>query len=233
MGLNAAECREMIEAAKANGVILMEAFMYRYSDRTHKVLEVLRSGVLGEIKFIHSSFRFLLGNPASIKFRPELGGGSLYDVGCYPLNFAGLVLDEVNGGVRGGIAARPVSISTESVSEQGIDVLFSALLKYPSGVIASLHSGFNAQKRVFSEVVGTKGVLEVPDTFFENPGSLTLTMGEDRREIAVAASDRYRAEVEDFAEAIQQRRAPLFSLEETLRNAEVMDQIFAAAALKR
>ena len=95
IGLNAAECREMIAASKQHGVTLMEAFMYRYSDNTRKVIEVLRSGALGEIKFIYSAFRFLLGNPGSIKFKPELGGGSLYDVGCYPLNFTGMVVDEI------------------------------------------------------------------------------------------------------------------------------------------
>ena len=73
----------------------MEAFMYRYTDRTRQVLEVLRSGALGEIKFIGSTFRFLLANPASIKLKPELGGGSLYDVGCYPVNFTGMVMDEI------------------------------------------------------------------------------------------------------------------------------------------
>src|SRR4029077_1416251 len=101
MGLNAAECREMIGVCQRNGVTLMEAFMYRYSDRTRKVLEVVRSGVLGEIKFISSTFRFLLSNPASIKFQPELGGGSLYDVGCYPINFTGMILDEISGGKAG------------------------------------------------------------------------------------------------------------------------------------
>jgi hypothetical protein len=67
MALNAAECRRMIDAAEKNNVRLMEAFMYRYTDRTRKVVETLRSGVLGEVKFVQASFRFLLANPASIK----------------------------------------------------------------------------------------------------------------------------------------------------------------------
>ena len=87
----AAECREMIAACADNGVTLMEAFMCRYTDRTRKVLEVLASGALGEIRFISSTFRFLLTNSASIKLKAELGGGSLYDVGCYPVNFIGVV----------------------------------------------------------------------------------------------------------------------------------------------
>jgi predicted dehydrogenase len=91
-----------------------------------------------------------------------------------------------------------------------------------------VNCGFNAQKRVFSEITGTKGALEVPDTFFDNAGMLTLTTGEERREIAVEASDRYRMEVEDFADAILQKRAPQFSMAETQRNMEVLDLLFAA-----
>jgi predicted dehydrogenase len=115
------------------------------------------------------------------------------------------------------------------VRANGIDTIFSALLKYPSGLVASLNCGFNAHKRVFSEIVGTQGVLEIPDTFFDNAGALTLTLGEERREIAVEQSDRYRLEVEDFADAILRKRMPHLGVDETLRNAEVMDRLLAAA----
>ncbi len=227
LGLNAAECREMIAAAAKHNVLLMEAFMYRYTDRTAKVVEVLRSGVLGEIRFISSSFRFLLNRPDSIKLKPELGGGALYDVGCYPVNFIGMVADEIAGRPGSG-SAHPSAVSAQCVRTGGIDMIFSALLKYPSGLIAAAHCGFNAHQRVLAEIVGTKGVLEIPDTFFDHPGELTLALGGERRVIPVAACERYRLEVEDFAEAIRRQRPPRFSLAESLRDAGVMDQLFAA-----
>lgn len=227
LALNAAECRRMMDACAAHHVTLMEAFMYRYTERTRKVLEVLRSGVLGEIRFISSTHRFLLANPDSIKLKPELGGGALYDVGCYPVNFLGLVLDEINRAAPGS-PFWPGTISVEYAQNGGIDVIFSALLKYPSGLIASLNAGFNSQRRVHSEIVGTQGALEIPDTFLDNAGALTLVTGEERREIPVAQSDRYRLEVEDFAEAIRQKRAPQFSLAETRRNAKLTDLLLAA-----
>src|ERR1017187_1773894 len=113
IALNAAECREMIAACAANKVLLMEAFMYRYTDRTRRVLDVLRNGVLGEIRFITSTFRFLLANPASVKLKPELGGGALYDVGCYPVNFIGMVVDEI---------VRNQSCKAESLLPESISV---------------------------------------------------------------------------------------------------------------
>ena len=227
MALDAAECRRMIDAAAKNNVKLMEAFMYRYTDRTRKVVETLRSGVLGEVKFVQTSFRFLLANPASIKLQPALGGGALYDVGCYPVNFAGLVADTVAGVSPGTV--RPESVQVECVRSGGVDLLLSALMKYPSGMVAALHCGFNAQKRVGAEIVGTEGVLEIADTFFDPAGALVLTRGEVRTEIPVAQSDRYRAEIEDFSAAILEGRAPTFSLAETLRNAEVLDRLLAAS----
>lgn len=233
LGLNAGECREMIAACEANGVRLMEAFMYRYNARTRLVREVLRSGVLGEIRHVTSSFRFLLANPASIKLRPELGGGGLYDVGCYPVNFIGMVADENaariagTGVVPGGV--QPATVAVQCERSGGVDMNLSALLKYESGLIGIVHCGLNAHRRVYSEIIGTLGVLEIPDTFFDNTGVLTLTTGETRREIPVEETDRYRLEVEDFADAILQRRAPQFALAETLRNAGVMDRLFAAS----
>lgn len=223
VALNAAECREMRAACEANGVMLMEAFMYRYTERTRKVLEVVRSEALGEIKFISSSFRFTLANPASIKLKKELGGGSLYDVGCYPVNFIGMILDAIGGGE----SAMPESVSVQLDRAGGVDVIFSGLMKYQSGLIAAVNSGFNSQRRVFSEIVGTKGALEIPDTFWDTAGVLTLTTGDERREISVNASDRYRLEIEDFADAILKNRPPQFSMAETQRNMEVLDRLFA------
>jgi len=227
LGLTAAEGREMAAACAAHGVTLMEAFMYRYTDRIRQVREVLRSGALGDLRSVCATFRFLLANPASIKLRPELGGGSLYDVGCYPVNFIGLVADGPDPAAAG--TARPDTVAVECVRAGGIDLSFSALLRYPSGLGAALHCGFDAHLRTFAEITGTRGVLEVPDTFLDNAGALTLTAGGERREIPVAASDRYRLEVEDFAAALLHRRAPQFGLAETLRNLELTDRLLAAS----
>jgi predicted dehydrogenase len=227
LALDAVQCREMRAACAANHVLLMEAFMYRYTDRIRRVLEVLRADALGEIKFITSTFRFVLADPASIKFKPELGGGSLYDVGCYPVNFIGMVIDEITRGQLG--EAMPEAISAQCTRIGGVDVIYSALLKYPCGLIASLNSGFNAQRVVDSDIIGARGALEIPDTFSDNPGALTLITGEERREIPVVKTDRYRLEVEDFADAIVQGRAPHLSLDETQRNMEILDRLQAAA----
>jgi predicted dehydrogenase len=226
IALNASEAREMVAACRANGVVFMEAFMYRYSARTQKVVETLRSGALGDVKFIHSQFRFPLTRPGDVRREPALGGGSLYDVGCYPVNFTGLVIDTVTRSAPGAGPA-PARVQIARVDLNGVDEMFSALLQYPGDITASLHSGFNAQARILSEIVGTEGTLEIPQTFLGMAGHLTLTRGDARTEIPVPASDRYRLQAEDFADAILLKRAPLLTPEETLRNMALIDRLYA------
>ena len=226
--LNAAEFREVTAACRANGVVYMEAFMYRYSARTQKVFEVLRSGVLGEIRFIEAQFRFLLNRDGDVRREAVLGGGALYDVGCYPVNFIGMVMDATTGKPPG-TGPRPESVQAQSVDVNGVDEMFSALLRYPGGVTAALHCGFNAHFRMGAEIIGTNGVLEVPFTFLGKEGPLTLIAGEQRTELPVPESNRYQLQVEDFADAILQARPPLLTAEETLRNLELIDRLYAAA----
>lgn len=227
MGLTAAECREMIAAAETQRVLLMEAFMYRYTPRTQKVVEVVRSGALGEIRQVNAAFRFRLDRP-SIKLQRELGGGSLYDVGCYPINFVGLMVDTLAGG-QPGAGGLPERIAADAVWENGVDMNFAALLHYRSGLMATIQSGLNAHRQIYAEVIGTQGTLQVTDAFLGDSNPLVLWSGEERREIPVPPCDRYQLEIEDFSAAVLERRAPAFSLVETVRNAELLDRLLAAA----
>ncbi|WP_281883517.1 Gfo/Idh/MocA family protein [Paenibacillus sp. YYML68] len=217
IALNSEECSEMLEAAERYGVILMEAFMYRYTDRIRRVQEVLASGELGQVRYVQSTFRFLLNRPNTIKVQPELGGGSLYDVGCYPVNFVGMVTGQM-----------PQSCVVQTVMDNGVDVLFSAVLRYPDGTVASINSGFNAFGQLNSEIVGTLGRIDIPDTFLGKAGSFTVTTESGVRYIEVEESDRYALEVTDFSAAVLEGRRPLCSLEETQRNMQVLDMLLAA-----
>ncbi len=227
MGLTAVEAREMIAAAETNHVTLMEAFMYRYTPRTQKVLELLRRGVLGEIKQVNAMFRFRLDRP-SIKLQPELGGGSLYDVGCYPINFVGLVVDTLAGGAPAA-GGQPEKIAVDCVREGGVDVNFAALLHYRSGLMATIQSGLSAFRQIYAEIIGTEGALQVDDAFLGDGRPLILLQGTERHEIEVPVCDRYQLEIEDFSAAVLQGRAPAFSLVETVRNAELLDRLLAAS----
>lgn len=217
LALDAGEAERMVDAARECGVLLMEAFMYRYTERMKAVGAILDSGVLGEIRCINSTFRFFLDRPNTIKERPELGGGALYDVGCYPLNLIGMVSQ-----------GEPISLSVECEKSRGVDVNLSAILRYEGGLIASLHCGLNAFGRNVSEITGTKGMLLIPDTFLDNAGTLQLLTDKGAEAVEVAQSDRYAAEIADFSGAILERRAPLLGTDESLRNMRVLARLVAA-----
>lgn len=214
IALNVEECKEMIQVCKENNVNLMEAFMYRYTAKTKKVLELIESGTIGEVRHINSSFGFTIQNESDVRLYPELGGGSLYDVGCYPINFFGMVTK-----------AAPISMSSERTSKNGVDVMFSAVLKYESGVICTLSSWFNAFPYLGTEVIGTKGHISIPDTFLGNKGLITVSTVRGTQQIEIPEEDRYQLEIEDFAASILEERSPMLSLDETLRNIGIIEEL--------
>lgn len=111
--------------------------------------------------------------------------------------------------------------------DNGVDIMCSAVLKYDDGVIATINSGFNAFRRIDSEIIGTDGVLEIPDTFLGDAGNLRLIRNDGIKEIPVAESDRYALEVNDFAGAILEGRRPCLDLNETVRNLRIIEKLLA------
>lgn len=214
IALNQQECLEMMEACEKYQVKFMEAFMYRYTARTRKVRELLDSGIIGEVRHVNSTFRFLLNREGDVRLKPEMGGGSLFDVGCYAINFIGMVTGR-----------SPVSMSGECITREGVDVGFSAVLKYDNGLIATVNSGFDTHLLQYSIIAGTKGIMHVPDTFSDTAGKITVVTAEGSQDVEVEASERYVLEVEDFADAVLKDRKPLFSLDETVRNIGIIEEL--------
>jgi D-xylose 1-dehydrogenase (NADP+, D-xylono-1,5-lactone-forming) len=218
LALDAGQAREMAAAAQANGRLLMEGFMYRYTDCSRQIKAVLDSGELGEIHHINASFRFLLDRVGTIKMQPGLGGGALYDVGVYPINLLGMITGNM----------LPVACHAEAEFSDGVDVNTSVLLRYPSGLLATLHCGFNAHGQMAADIVGAKGRLIVPNPFLGDAGELTLMTAAGTQTLPVKASDRYAEQFRDFAAAIQEDRKPRLSLVESIHNLEVLDMIRAS-----
>jgi predicted dehydrogenase len=214
VSVNAVECAQMIDECKKNGVKLMEAFMYRYTNRTKKVQELIESKVIGQIRHIYSAFSFVLDREEDYRWDPSQGGGALMDIGCYPVNFVGMLMGK-----------SPVSISTQYVIKNGVDLKFSASLKYENDIIADISCGFDGFINQFSQITGTKGTITVPDTFLDNAGNIILKTKDFTEEIHVEACEKYVLEVEDFARSIIEDREPYISMDETLRNMKVMDML--------
>jgi xylose dehydrogenase (NAD/NADP) len=196
LALNVAEVDAIIAAASRSGRFAAEAFMYLHHPQTLRALELIRSGALGTVQLINGAFSFLLDHPNDPRVDPDQGGGSLWDVGCYPVSVSRRIAGEEPDGVAG--FAR--------FDEHGVDRTFVGLLHFPSGLVAHFESGFAAPDRERVEVVGSDATLVIDHPFLPEPDgpppSMTVTRDGEVEAIAVESVDQYRAEVDDLQSAI-------------------------------
>ncbi len=193
-------------AAERTGRIAVEAFMYLHHPQILLAVELARNGALGRLELVNGTFSFFLMYPDDPRIDPAKGGGSLWDVGCYPVSLARRIAGEEPD--RVGAFAR--------FDECGVDRTFIGQLHFPSGLLAQFDCGFAAPDRERVEIVGSGAtlVLEVP--FVPEPDgpppSLTMWRGREGARIDVASVDQYGSEVEDLTAAILDRTPPRVDL---------------------
>ena len=146
IGLNAAEAMAIIEAAIANDVFLMEAFMYRCHPQTAKVVELIKNGAIGEVRSIQATFSFHWPRPWNDQSRltsNALGGGGILDVGCYPVSFSRLIA----GVALGKPFADPIEVKgVGHLSPAGTDDYAAAVLRFERDIIAEVATGVQLQQ---------------------------------------------------------------------------------------
>jgi predicted dehydrogenase len=170
------ELDEIEAAAAANNVTVFEAFMYLHHPQTLKALEMIKAGVLGKLQLIVSKFSYYLPpeQTGNIRLYPELGGGSLWDVGVYPNSLA-IVMAQ---------AGAPEEVwAGQLIGETGIDVSMVGQLKFANGVVAQISCGFRSPFRQGAEIVGEKGLIKIAEPWKPNTGGkncrLELYTGDD------------------------------------------------------
>jgi predicted dehydrogenase len=230
LALDAEDAREMVEHCRARGVLLMEAFMWRHQPRTLELRALVSAGCIGVLRLVRSSFSFPI-DPGDWRLDPSRGGGSLWDVGCYGVNtaryFAGSEPEIARGLGRFG--------------PTGVDLAMTAILEFPSGIHASIDCSFETPFRCVYELVGTKGVVEVPDAYLPltktRPAARLRALGtgsdSDSRSDSIIdlqfdAADQYSAMVDNFARSVWAGRL-LEPGEDGLAQMKVMDVILASA----
>lgn len=153
LALDAGQAREMIDAATSRGVTLMDGTMWVHHDRTAAMRRVLASAELGEIRRVTTAFSFNWDTvpTENIRVKPELGGGSLGDLGWYCVRVILWTL---------GLPRRVWAFERQA---HGVDMNFSALMEFPAGPIASFDCGFDTVMRQWVEIAGTKNSLVCDD----------------------------------------------------------------------
>ena len=220
IALTLAEMDAMTQAAQESGCVLAEAFMYRHHAQTLKIKEMIDAGELGKIQFIRGAFTYTLEPEDNDRWLTQEGGGSIWDVGCYPISYARTML-----------SAEPVEVfGWQILSEGGSDETFVGQMKFKDGVHAQFDSGFRSPLRSMMEIVGSEAVLNIPNPFkpgFEN--EIYLTRDEKTQTINISGGELYLGEVEDFCHAILHGKAPLVSLDDSRKTTAVIVALLESA----
>jgi aryl-alcohol dehydrogenase-like predicted oxidoreductase len=219
----------LIDAAAANDVFLMEAFMYRCHPQTARLVELIRDGAIGEVRLIRASFSYDGGTDMTTRaFAQQLGGGGILDVGCYPVSMSRLIA----GAASGRAFVEPVDIKAQAhLGATGVDEWATALLKFPGDILAQVSTGVGLNTENGVHVFGSKGSLSVaepwiPSRWSREPLEIKLRVhGEGERSVWVPAEkDLYAYEADMVGEHIAQRQAPAMSCDDTLGNMRVLDR---------
>ncbi|TPM53839.1 oxidoreductase [Mesorhizobium sp. B2-2-3] len=165
LALTAFEADAMMHAARKAGTFLGEAFMYRLHPQTLKLVELIKSGVIGEIRMIKSSFGFAMPDfmPQHRLYANDLAGGGILDVGGYPVSMARLIA----GAAAGKPFLEPDKVTgVAHLGQSGVDEWASALLHFPGGILAEVSCSISLNQDNVLRIFGTRGRIEVPDFWF-------------------------------------------------------------------
>jgi xylose dehydrogenase (NAD/NADP) len=218
------EAASLFELADQRGRLLMEAFMYRHHPQTLQAGALVREGAIGTPRVVRSWFHFTVEDPTvDVRYRKDLAGGALRDVGCYCVSLSNYLFD-----------AAPAAVSAvATLAESGVDEQLAASMSYAGGGIATFDCGIQAPLHIGVAVLGTDGVLGIPTPWYPHlpPMKLLVTRGDVTEEIEASGDDSYFLEIENFIAAASGEAAARVTPEETLRNLDTIDRLVRAASL--
>jgi predicted dehydrogenase len=228
LAMTAAEAERMVEACASEGIVLMEAFMYRLHPSWEAVRDLVASGRIGRLRAVQSWFSYYNDDPRNIRNLPELGGGALYDIGCYCINLSRMLF--------GGEPTRVEASLTRD--ETGTDVLTSALLAFGEDV-ATFACSTRAEPDQRVHIYGTEGRISIGIPFNippDRPAEITVTSGgdppvsPDSETLTFPASDMYTIQAERFANAALDGEPPPIPPDDAVGNLRVIEAVFRAGA---
>jgi predicted dehydrogenase len=231
--VNTAEAQEMFDVARKHGRLLVEAFMYRSHPMTRSVQDAVAGGVIGDLKFIRTSFCYRTTKIAgNVRFDPALAGGGLMDVGCYCISFSRLFA-----------GCEPLSVQGSAhFHETGVDDLVTATMEFPNGILASFACGMCAHADNTATLCGTEGYIEIPipwkppapectyiiarGTPPKMDGPVKIGGPSPRETVRVRVDgELYGIEADAFAGCVLDGNQPWVTAADTLGNMRVLDQL--------
>ena len=216
-----AQIQEMFACADENGVLLMEAYAYLHNPLMAAIKQELKSGVIGDVRYMESQFITSDYDVSNIRMRKETFGGATYDLGCYTTTQILWMLEE-----------EPVKVqAVADFSDRGIDTYTSGLLTFADGkkatYICAMVLATDQDRRIDClRIHGTKGDIRT-DAQFNQCGELsyTLTVGEESVVKTVTTPQNYSLEVAQLGRCITDGEKPHVSREFSMKNALLMEKI--------
>ncbi|WP_342363742.1 Gfo/Idh/MocA family oxidoreductase [Terrarubrum flagellatum] len=228
IALNAEEARGILAAQRRTGRIVAEAFMVRFHPQWRQARELILEGRLGDVRSIQTIFSYFLTDPENIRNRADIGGGGLYDIGCYAVNAARFLFGEEPTRAIGLFDRDPLMAT---------DRLTSGLVEFPEG----RHLTFTCATQLVPcqrvQVLGSRARIEIQIPF-NAPRAVSATMvlddgrdlvGGGRETIELAACDQYTLQGDAFSQAVLGERALEWGLEDAVANMRVIDALFRSA----
>lgn len=218
--LSVRELEEMSHACKKNNVFCMEAFMYRFLGIHRRTKEIVASGMLGDLRYINFNFGFDIQKRGLTGFRLDrkLGGGALYDLGIYGIDF-----------IRNILGTQPSLLWADVRRENGngIDLFTHAVLK-SGNVMATMTCSYDMDANYFT-ISGREGLIHSPlaisGKIIPNVLNIHYSAGERRNVEEFSPEDSYNAEVEHFAQCIEKNEEPILGMANSIANMKLLEEI--------
>ena len=223
IALSASEAELLLEARDRYGVLIQEAFMIRAHPQWITAVEMARSGALGRIESVIGYFSYHNVDPSNVRNVAAMGGGGLLDIGCYLVHAARWILDREPRSVSSLVGVDP---------EFGTDRLASMLLDFGDAqAIGTCGTQMVPSQRVL--ILGDRARLEIEIPFNAPPDRLCRIFVDDgaapgeggRRTIEFPACDQYTLQGDAFSRAVRGEAAPLLSLDDSVANMRVLDEL--------
>jgi predicted dehydrogenase len=227
LAMSSSQGNEMVSACGDAGVKLQEAFMYRHHPTWADVVHRVRSGEIGRLQSVQSSFSYFNDDPHNIRNRMENGGGAMMDIGCYNVNLSRLLFD-----------AEPVRIESavRRDPEMGIDIVTSAILEFESGGQSSFTCSTRAEDYQRVHIFGSDGRIEI-EIPFNIPPDVDTRLFVTRRDangnastetVTFSPADQYTIQAELFARAILEDRPVPVHADDAVANMRVLEAVLGS-----